>query len=233
MNLEQLKEKCAEMGLVLQSAQIEQFRSYLTLLKEWNSVMDLTAICEEEEMIEKHFFDCLMSFKFFNYANQKLLDVGSGAGFPGLVLKIAFPDLKITLLEPTGKRVKFLNAVILELGLKDIEVVQDRAENYIKFNRSCFDVVTARAVARLNILLELTMPFVKVGGVFVALKGVKTDEEKEESKNALKELQGEVVANDIYNLSDGVKRHVLQIKKVGEISDKYPRNYGTIKKKPL
>ena len=134
MNFETYKELLKDMDISITNEQIEQLNTYKEMLKEWNSVMDLTAICDDESIIEKHFYDSLLSYKIVNYDNQSLLDVGTGAGFPGLVLKIVFPSLKVTLLEPTTKRCKFLNAVIEKLKLTDIEVINERAEDFIKKN---------------------------------------------------------------------------------------------------
>ena len=171
MDFVTFKAKLLENNIILSDEQIESYKTYSKLLQEWNKVMDLTAIDEEEQIIEKHFYDSLISAKYFKYENQTLLDIGSGAGFPGLVLAIAFPNLNITLLEPTLKRCNFLNAVINKLGLKNVNVINDRAENFISAKREAYDLVTSRAVSRLNMLLELSIPFLSVYGYMIALKG--------------------------------------------------------------
>ncbi len=234
MNYEEFRFAVSELGVILTDKQIHEYKVYAQLLKEWNNVMDLTAICEEEAIIEKHFYDSLLSVRNVKYDCQKILDIGSGAGFPGLVLKIAFPSLRMTLLEPTSKRVKFLNEVINVLNLKDVHAVNLRAEEFIEGNRELFDLVTARAVSKLNILLELAIPFLKVNGKFIALKGSKVEEEIKEAKNALSILSARIITNISEKLiTESDNRSILIIEKTNNTLIKYPRNYGTIKKKPL
>lgn len=224
-----------EIGIVLKDEQVANFKIYASLLQKWNKVMDLTAIDETESIIEKHFFDSLLSAKYFSYDNQTVLDIGSGAGFPGLVLKIVFPNLKITLLEPTLKRCKFLQEVISKLNLKDIEVINDRAENYIKIARNKYDIVTSRAVSRLNILLELSIPYLNDKGVMIALKGKNADEEIRESQRALNVLKSKVKEKYYLRLPSEQENRciILIVKTEGKIDNKYPRNYNLIKNKPL
>ncbi len=225
-----LKEK----GLSLDDLQLQQFRQYASILRQWNQVMDLTAICELEQIYEKHFYDSLLSSFTFSYQNQSILDVGSGAGFPGLVLKIAFPQLRVTLLEPTGKRCRFLNEVIQQLHLEGIQVVQGRAEDVIVPYREKFDLVTARAVAGLPILAELCAPFLKVNGTMIALKGSRGEEELLQSQNALKELGLELSSSEQYPLpEEGQIRILYYFSKTKNTPKKYPRNFGAIKKHPL
>ena len=188
MDFVTFKAKLLENNIILSDEQIESYKTYSKLLQEWNKVMDLTAIDEEAQIVEKHFYDSLISAKYFRYENQTLLDIGSGAGFPGLVLAIAFPNLKITLLEPTLKRCNFLNEVIKVLDLSNVKVVNDRAENYVKEKRESFDLVTSRAVSRLNMLLELSIPFLTIQGTMIALKGKNANLELKEAENALKIL---------------------------------------------
>ncbi len=233
MNWESFKSRLEEMGIHLTKEQIAQFHRYFSLLREWNQRMNLTAIDNEEEVIEKHFYDSLKSAEYFHYDDQSLLDVGSGAGFPGLPLKIAFPSLFVTLLEPTTKRVTFLVEVIKQLNLKNIVVVNERAEDYAQKVRSYYDVVTARAVASLPILLELTIPFLKIDGTFVALKGAKGVIEDQESQKAKQELRVSLIHMQEWHLENGDQRINLFYKKTAENSLKYPRSYGQIKKKPL
>lgn len=234
MDFAEFKSLLTADGLTLSETQINQYRVFLHMLQEWNKVMDLTAIDEEEAIIEKHFYDSLISFRYFKYGNQTILDLGSGAGFPGLVLKIAFPSLKITLLEPTLKRCNFLNAVIKELKLNDIEVINDRAETYVKQVRESFDIVTARAVSQLNILLELSIPFLRVSGTMIALKGKNAEYELKQAENAMKILKISLENKYYFTLpSEKENRYILLLKKNSHTDIRYPRNYGAIKKKPL
>lgn len=224
-----------DLGIKVTDKQIEQLDIYKKMLQKWNKVMDLTAIDSDEMIVEKHFYDSLVSSKLIKYDNQKLLDVGTGAGFPGLVLKIIYPNLKVTLLEPTLKRCNFLNAVISELNLKDVSVVNKRAEDFICDNmREHYSLVTARAVSKLNILLELVVPFLRVHGHFIALKGKNARDELNEAENALKILNVELTSSYKLTLpSEQESREVLVFEKYKETDAKYPRLYGTIKKKPL
>lgn len=234
MDFVTFKAKLLENNIILSDEQIESYKTYSKLLQEWNKVMDLTAIDEEEQIIEKHFYDSLISAKYFKYENQTLLDIGSGAGFPGLVLAIAFPNLNITLLEPTLKRCNFLNAVINELGLKNVNVINDRAENFISAKREAYDLVTSRAVSRLNMLLELSIPFLRVNGYMIALKGKNAELELNEAKNALDLLNTKLLNKfDLKLPSEEENRSILILQKKSITNTKYPRNYGTIKKKPL
>lgn len=234
MDFVTFKAKLLENNIILNDEQIESYKTYSKLLQEWNKVMDLTAIDEEAQIVEKHFYDSLISAKYFKYENQTLLDIGSGAGFPGLVLAIAFPNLKITLLEPTLKRCNFLNEVIKVLDLSNVKVVNDRAENYIKEKRESFDLVTSRAVSRLNMLLELSIPFLTIQGTMIALKGKNANLELKEAENALKILNVKLLKNHEFKLpSEEENRSILLLKKEARTNIKYPRNYGTIKKKPL
>lgn len=234
MDFVTFKAKLLENNIILSDEQIESYKTYSKLLQEWNKVMDLTAIDEEEQIIEKHFYDSLISAKYFKYENQTLLDIGSGAGFPGLVLAIAFPNLNITLLEPTLKRCNFLNAVINKLGLKNVNVINDRAENFISAKREAYDLVTSRAVSRLNMLLELSIPFLRVNGYMIALKGKNAELELNEAKNALDLLNTKLLNKfDLKLPSEEENRCILILQKKSITNTKYPRNYGTIKKKPL
>ena len=234
MDFVTFKAKLLENNIILSDEQIESYKTYSKLLQEWNKVMDLTAIDEEEQIIEKHFYDSLISAKYFKYENQTLLDIGSGAGFPGLVLAIAFPNLNITLLEPTLKRCNFLNAVINKLGLKNVNVINDRAENFISAKREAYDLVTSRAVSRLNMLLELSIPFLRVNGYMIALKGKNVELELNEAKNALDLLNTKLLNKfDLKLPSEEENRSILILQKKSITNTKYPRNYGTIKKKPL
>ena len=223
-----------ERGFFLTENQISQFEKYLHLIQEHNKVMNLTGITEEEEVYEKHFYDSLLFSFNEDMENLSLIDVGSGAGFPGIPLAITYPSLKITLLEPLMKRCVFLSLVVEELGLKNVEVVCDRAEIYSKENKEKFDIATARAVSKLNILLEIASQMIKVGGYFVALKGRIAEEEIEQAKFALKLLNFKIEKNKEDRLpSEEDKRVNIFIRKMGTTNGKYPRNYSQIKNRPL
>lgn len=214
--------------------QLEQLHIYYTLLVESSKVMNLTTIIEMTEVYIKHFLDSYFLFKEIDFSNKTLIDVGSGAGFPGLVLKIIYPKLKVTLLEPTTKKTQFLNKVISVLELKDIVVVNERAENFITTCRESFDFATARAVANLNVLLELLTPFVKVDGKLLILKGSNYLEEFDNLGNSLKilSLTLDNVYKDSLPLNFG-ERVALVLSKHKKTNLVYPRHYSKIKKQPL
>lgn len=221
-------------GLELSAVQKEQLHTYFELLVEKNKVMNLTGITEENEVYEKHFYDSLLFSFDIDFSGKTLIDVGTGAGFPGLVLAICYPNLKVTLLEPLNKRCVFLSEVVTALGLQNVEIVNQRSEDYSKNNREKFDYATARAVARLNILLELVMPLVKVNGTFIALKGRLGYEEVDESKRALELLDCKVdKVQDVKLLTDDDSRQNIYVLKLKKTNNKYPRNYSQIKNKPL
>lgn len=221
-------------NVVLSEKQSLQFEKYLYLLQEYNKVMNLTGITEEEEVYEKHFYDSLLFSFNENMENLSLIDVGSGAGFPGVPLAIAYPSLNVTLLEPLTKRCKFLEAVKSELGLTNVVIVNERAEDFSKKNEEKFDIATARAVSKLNILLEISSQMIKVNGYFVALKGKIAQEEIEQAKNALKVLNFKIEKNkEDYLPSEDDSRANIFIKKLGSTNKKYPRNYSQIKNRPL
>ena len=207
------------------------FNNYYNDLIEKNKVMNLTAITEKNEVYTKHFLDSVLSLKNIK-DNSKLLDVGSGAGFPGIPLKILNNTLDITLLDSLNKRVNFLNEEIEKLGLSNIKAVHGRAEDYINVSRETFDYVVSRAVARLNTLLEYCLPYVKLGGYFIAYKSMDTDEEINESKNALNILGGKIEKVDKINL-EGNERTLIYIKKVKNTPNKYPRGQNKPKSLPL
>ena len=234
MKKEEFISLLSQNNVVLSEKQISQFEKYLHLIQEHNKVMNLTGITEEEEVYEKHFYDSLLFSFNEDMENLSLIDVGSGAGFPGIPLAITYPSLKITLLEPLMKRCVFLSLVVEELGLKNVEVVCDRAEIYSKENKEKFDIATARAVSKLNILLEIASQMIKVGGYFVALKGRIAEEEIEQAKFALKLLNFKIEKNKEDRLpSEEDKRVNIFIRKMGTTNGKYPRNYSQIKNRPL
>ncbi len=231
MTKTEFKEKCLLENIVLTDEQMEQFEKYMHLLVEWNEKMNLTAITQEEEVWEKHFYDSIIPFSKLDFST--MCDIGSGAGFPGIPVKIAFPNVEMTLVEPLQKRCRFLNEVKESLGLENLEILNVRAEDLAKTKRECFDVVSARAVAKLSILLELCVPFVKKGKMMVALKGKNGHEELEVAKKAIDTLGVELVSEDTFLIDQEATRINLYFKKVKSTPTKYPRAYGQIKKKPL
>ncbi len=232
MKLEEFIQSCQKRGLVLTKEQINQYLSYAALLKEWNEKMNLTAIVELEDVLDKHFYDSLIP-AFSTELKGSLCDVGSGAGFPSIPMKIAFPDLEVTIVEPLGKRIQFLNEVITTLDLKGIQCVNERAEDYVKLYRESFDIVTARAVANLPMLSELCIPLIKVGGIFLAMKGPQGYTEHKKALRALTTLGVELEKQEEYTLSDGALRVNLFYRKKKESPKKYPRMFAKIKKNPL
>lgn len=217
------------------SSVLESLYIYYEMLFETSKVMNLTTIVELEEAYIKHFYDSLLLSKVIDLSqNITLADVGTGAGFPGLVLKIVYPNLNVTLIEPLTKRCKFLQSVIDKLELKGIVVVNDRAENGIKTMRESFDVVTARAVASLNILSEICVPFVKLNGAFIALKGSSYQEEINLSSQAIKKLKVKLVKKELLDLPLNMgERAILVYQKYEKTPNIYPRLYAKIKKNPL
>ncbi len=212
--------------------QIALFMTYKDMLQETNEHMNLTAITDDAGILEKHFLDSLLSVKYCRYEGS-LCDVGSGAGFPGIPLKIVFPDLAVTLLEPKQKRCRFLEAVIEALGLKGIEVIAQRAEDHAKERREYYDIVTARAVSGLNILSELCVPLLKVGGKFVILKGSKGAEEIAFSDSTLYHLGVDLREVHEDRLPSGDKRLIAIGTKIKKTAARYPRHYSEISKRPL
>ena len=231
MNKELFIEECKKISINITEEMLEKLDSYRELLCESNKVMNLTNITEESEVYLKHYYDSLCLIKAIDLnSNLTLCDVGTGAGFPGIVLKIVFPNLNITLLEPITKKCNFLNEVIKKLELKNIEVINDRAEIYGKNSREKFDIVTSRAVSKLGILSELSIPMVKAGGYFIPLKG-NIIEEKEKSKEIIQKLDSKIEEIIEYTLPlENSNRTLIKIKKLKKTNDIYPRNYNIIKK---
>ena len=230
-----LVNKGKEAGLEFSETQVEQFTKYYELLVETNKVMNLTALTEPEDVAVKHMIDSLLAFDA-SFAGKTLADVGTGAGFPGVPLKIFCPSLKVVLIDSLGKRLKFLDTVITELDLKDIKTMHLRAEDagHNKELREHFDLVTARAVARLSVLSEYCLPLVKKGGKFIALKGSKYAEEIREGEAAVKILGGKLISAEsvkLPGLDDG--RAILKIAKLKATPNQYPRKAGTPDKQPL
>lgn len=226
-----------ELGVSLTDRQIEQFLIYYELLTEWNSFMNLTAITKYEDVLKKHFVDSVSLIQAVDVRKElTLIDVGTGAGFPGLALKIAYPELKVTLLDSLQKRIQFLDAVIEKLGLEGIETIHGRAEDFAKPQklRESFDLCVSRAVANLSTLSEYCLPFVKVGGYFIPYKSEKIAQEKEEAKKAFELLGGEFERQVEFMLpSSDIYRNLFVIKKVKESPKKFPRKAGLPAKEPI
>lgn len=236
-NTLQFEKDLKAMNITLSDKQIEQFLIYYEMLVEWNEVMNLTAITEYEEVMKKHFLDSITLNQAFDVTKEcTVIDVGCGAGFPGLALKIAYPNLKITLLDSLNKRINFLNAVIDKLGLTDIETVHGRAEDFAKAGklRETFDVAVSRAVANLSTLSEYCLPYVKIGGYFIPYKSEKVREEIEAAGKALSILGGSLEKKIEFTLPDtDYYRNLLLIKKNKPTPNKYPRKAGLPSKEPI
>lgn len=232
-----LTEKVKELSIVLNDKQIQQFEQYYNILVEWNKVMNLTAITEYEEVVEKHFLDSLTIVNAIHVEKiETLIDVGTGAGFPGIPLKIAFPHLKVTLLDSLNKRIKFLDEVIDLLELNDIKAIHGRAEDYAKQAeyREQYDICVSRAVANLATLSEYCLPYVKVDGLFVPYKSGEIDEELKSSEKAVSILGGKVEEVVKFQLpGTDIGRSFVKIHKIKETKKKYPRKAGMPTKEPL
>ena len=233
----QILSDCAKAaGFDLAQPQLAQFTKYADLLVEWNQKMNLTAITEPLEIVTKHFIDSLYGLPYLPNGGS-LIDVGTGAGFPGIPLKIARPDISLTLLDSLNKRLTFLNTVIAELSIPDAKTVHARAEEGAakkSMYREFFDVATSRAVAQLNVLAEYCLPYVKVGGVFLAYKGGDVEEECKNAKNAVKTLGGDIRDIVSYTIpTTDITHTIVVMEKIKETADIYPRQQGKISKKPL
>ena len=227
----ELREIFLSNNIEVTNRQLQQFERYADLLIEWNEKFNLTSITGREDIYVKHFYDSILP-SLYRDLKGSLADVGSGAGFPGIPLKIMYPDLEVTLIEPTGKRCTFLNEVTSQLSLDKITVVNMRSEDYARENVR-FDFVTARAVAELNILTELCLPLVKTDGHFIVMKGPKAYQELENASRAIRVLGGTVREVREIPLSSDQTRVLIDIQKTSGHDPKYPRNYSQIKKKPL
>ena len=227
----------ADLGFPLTDRQKEQYERYFELLVEWNEKINLTAITEKDEVYLKHFYDSIAPILQGLIENQpiRLLDIGAGAGFPSLPMKILFPELDVTIIDSLNKRINFLHLLAEELGLNGVHFYHGRAEDFAqdKAFRAQFDIVTARAVARMQVLSELTIPYLKVGGRLLALKASNAPEELEEAKNALNLLFSKVEDNLQYELPNGDPRYITLVEKKKETPNKYPRKAGMPNKRPL
>ena len=235
-NINEIAPLCKNFGVELTEDIAKKLNMYGNLLLEWNEKINLTAITEPNEVLYKHFYDCILFFKNVGVPqNAKVIDVGTGAGFPGLVLKIVRPDLKVTLLDCLNKRIVFLNDVIEKLGLEDIVAVHSRAEEggRNKTHREGYDIACARAVANLPVLLEYCTPYVKKDGLFVSMKGPSVSDEVTLCNNAIKQLGLSKPKIICENLRENESRAFVIFKKISQTPPKYPRNSANISKQPL
>ena len=234
MNKQEFINKVGELGINLTEEQLNQLDIYCKFLLEYNSHTNLTAIKEEEQVYLKHFYDSLTFIKALDVTKyNNLLDIGTGAGFPGMVLKIVFPHLEVTLLDSNNKKINFLQELSNKLCLQKVNFYHGRAEDFCANNRESFDIVTARAVTNMTALSELCLPLVKINGYFIALKGSNQDE-LEDSKNAIKILGGQVEDTINFELPyEGGERNIVRINKQKNTPKEYPRRYDKIVKKPL
>lgn len=224
-----------KLGIVLDERKTKQFTEYYQNLIEVNQVMNLTAITEKDEVYRKHFLDSLEIVRVLkDKENYTLCDVGSGAGFPSIPLAIIQKRVQVTIIDALNKRISFLNDLIKKLELPNVEAIHARAEDYVKKKREYFDIVTARAVARLNVLAELCLPLTKIGGLFLAMKGSSGNEELLEAKKAIEQLGGKVIEIVEFTLPDEEEqRQILVIQKIKATPSKFPRNFNKIKERPL
>ena len=236
-NIDSFEKDLEELNINLEKRQICQFLKYYELLVEWNSFMNLTAITDFDEVIKKHFIDSLSLVKAIDLSkNYSVIDIGTGAGFPGIPLKIAFPNLEITLLDSLNKRIKFLNEVIEKLGLENIETIHGRAEDFAKDKnyRQSYDLCVSRAVANLSTLSEYCLPYVKTGGKFISYKSEKITDEMNAAKKAINILGGNISGQVDFNLPDSdIYRNLFIIEKIKDTPMKYPRKAGLPSKEPI
>ncbi len=226
-------EELKKINIEITKDQLDKLNRYYELLVGWNEKINLTSIIEKDQVYLKHFYDSLTLSQIIDLTKEETLcDIGTGAGFPGMILKIVFPNLKVTLVDALEKRIKFLDIVIKELDLRGIETVHQRSEEYAKLNRNRFDITTARAVANLSVLLEYAIPMTKEGKYFIPLKA-NVQEELEESEHALKELNTKLVEKKEFLLPiENSTRTILKFQKVSD-NKKYPRKNSEIKKNRL
>lgn len=231
-----LKEQALKSDIKLSDEQVLKLTRYYELLIEWNEKMNLTALTEPQDVALKHFCDSILLLKYADIpVDSSLIDVGTGAGFPSVPIKIVRPYIKLCLLDSLNKRLTFLNEVVNELGLEDVKIVHARAEDGARKAdlREKFDFATSRAVAQLNVLSEYCLPYVKLNGAFLAMKGKYSEEEISNAKSAIKILGGKTVKVDTYNLADSSERTIINIKKIALTDKKYPRTCAKIKSKAL
>ena len=233
MTNEEFIEKLKELNITLTKEQLNQLEKYYELLIEWNKKINLTRIVEKKDVYLKHFYDSITLIKAIDLTKkQELCDIGTGAGFPGIVLKIVFPNLNITLVDALNKRIEFLKLVIKELNLKNITAIHERAEVFIRQNKNKFDIITCRAVAKLNIISEICIPGLKINGYFIPMKA-QIDEEIKDIK-FLDKLNSKLENIVSFKLPyENSIRNLVVIKKISSTNDMYPRNYDKISKYPL
>lgn len=231
MNREEFLTAVKELGISITDKQLEQLNEYHKALVEWNKKINLTSITDEKEVYLKHFYDSLTLFKEYDLTKDiYLCDVGTGAGFPGIVLKIVFPNLKITLVDSLQKRLNFLDYVIKLLGLKDVELVHERMEDYSKQNEEKFDIITSRAVAKVKILVEISFKALKISGHLILMKA-SFEEELSDAEKIIKDIGGKVVDVNTFKLPiENSQRALINIKKLRKTGEKYPRSIDKIKK---
>ncbi|MGN7358844.1 16S rRNA (guanine(527)-N(7))-methyltransferase RsmG [Paenibacillus sp. SAF-054] len=234
---EAFAQRLQEKGIEVSTSQLEQFETYYRELVSWNEKMNLTGITDREQVYTKHFYDSI-SLAFYVDMNkmQSMADIGSGAGFPGIPLKICFPHLQLTIIDSLNKRINFLQHIVQETGLDRVQLLHGRAEDWARKqeHRDHYDLVTARAVAKLAVLNEFCLPYVKVGGVFAAMKGSSPEEEVKEASRSLKELRGKLDRVEEFKLPvEESARHIIVIHKSAPTPAKYPRKVGTAIKMPL
>lgn len=231
-----LRENATDYDIVISDDLAEKLEIYGRLLKEWNDKINLTAIKDDEGIAIKHFLDCLLVSKVAEFKDSmSIIDVGTGAGFPGLVIAAAYSNVNVTLLDSTGKKLKAVQNIAEEMGVKNVKIVHSRAEDAGKNPefREKYDFATARAVAELRVLLEYTLPFIKKGGSFLSLKAAIAKEEIDGATKSLQTLGGKVEGTNDFTLPGGDKRVIINIKKISQTSPKYPRPSAQIAKKPL
>jgi 16S rRNA (guanine527-N7)-methyltransferase len=237
MKVEQFQKALEERGVTLSSYQLEQYELYYETLVEWNEKMNLTAITDKDDVYLKHFFDSISASFFYDFTNpMTICDVGAGAGFPSIPIKIAFPHIHVTIVDSLNKRIMFLEHLAAVLKLDKVRFVHDRAETFgqNKEFREQFDVVTARAVARLSVLSELCLPLVKKGGTFLAMKAASAEDEVKLAHKAIQTLGGEIVQKESFSLPiENSERNIIIIQKEKNTPKQYPRKPGTPNKSPI
>ncbi|MBY0097566.1 16S rRNA (guanine(527)-N(7))-methyltransferase RsmG [Mesobacillus maritimus] len=237
MNPEQFQKALLEKGITLSEKQMKQYEVYFNTLVEWNEKMNLTAITEQEEVYLKHFYDSVSAAFYYDFTQPlTICDVGAGAGFPSIPLKIAFPSLRVTIVDSLNKRINFLEHLAQELGLEHVQFVHDRAETFGKNpnHREKYQLVMARAVARLSVLSELCLPLAQVGGTFIAMKGGQAEDELQSGKKALTVLGGKLASAHAFKLPvEESERNILIIHKEKKTPKQYPRKPGTPNKTPI
>ena len=214
------------------SINVNKFYEYMKLLLEWNKKINLTSITDEQEFIIKHFIDSLTVSRYI-VDKSKLIDVGTGAGFPGLPLKLFYVELDVTLIDSVNKKVNVINEIIEKLRLTNIEAIHIRAEDFAKYNREKYDFAVSRAVANMSTLVEYLIPFVKIGGKIICMKGPNLETEINDSKNAIRILGGEIECIDNITIDKNLERNIVIIKKIKETPNKYPRGQGKPLKEPI